>query len=66
MQVELEALDPPDLHQLFEDALEPFWDVSTFEDALEPFWDVSTFEDAQAHEAEGREALELAAEGLET
>jgi hypothetical protein len=53
MQVELEALDPPDLHQLFEDALEPFWDVSTFEDA-------------QAHEAEGREALELAAEGLET
>lgn len=52
MQVELEALDPPALHQLFEDALEPFWDVSTFEDALD-------------QEAEGREALETIAGELE-
>lgn len=31
VQVELDALDPDDLHQLFADAIESFWDVSVFE-----------------------------------
>ncbi len=30
VQVELEALDPNDLRDLYERALEPFWDVSAF------------------------------------
>ena len=30
VQVELDALDPPDLRDLYERALEPFWDVSAF------------------------------------
>lgn len=34
MQVELEALDPNDLRQLYERALAPLWDVSAFEYSL--------------------------------
>lgn len=34
MQVELDALDPNDLRQLFTDAIAPFIDTSVFDDAL--------------------------------
>lgn len=34
VQVELDALDPRDLHRLYEDALAPFWDVSAFESVM--------------------------------
>jgi hypothetical protein len=35
VQVELEALDPTDLRQLYEGALTAFWDTSAFDLALE-------------------------------
>ena len=34
VQVELEALDPTDLRRLYEEALDPFWDMSAFERSL--------------------------------
>ena len=34
VQVELEALDPDDLHGLYEDALADFWDMSAFEESV--------------------------------
>lgn len=45
IQVELDALDPRDLRQLFEDALVPFWDTSAYAEVL-------------AREADQRAALE--------
>ena len=35
IQVEVDALDPNTLHDLFEDAIAPYWDVSTFDSVLE-------------------------------
>jgi hypothetical protein len=34
VQVELDALDPDDLHGLFDEAIEPFWDTSLYDDVL--------------------------------
>ena len=35
VQVELEALDPAQLRQLYQDAIEPHWDTSAYEAVLE-------------------------------
>jgi hypothetical protein len=35
MQVELDALDPDDLHQLFTDAIDAYWDTSAYRAVLE-------------------------------
>lgn len=43
-QVELDALDPDILQQLYRDALEPFWDISAYQEVL-------------AEEADQRQAL---------
>ncbi len=50
-QVEVDALDPTDLRALFQNALDPFWDVSAFDRAM-------------VREAEGRAVLERLAGGL--
>jgi hypothetical protein len=34
VQVELDALDPNDLRQLYQEAIDSYWDTSTFEDVL--------------------------------